>query len=123
MRTIWHSLIWKEWHEHKWKLVSIVGVLFGVTALSMLLVKEDKFDIAAGMLLPCLVPLALFVGLSAAANERSRRTLPFMQALPSNMWHVGLVKFLAGLVTTVFPVVLSVLGFYVWRQILNVFGV
>jgi hypothetical protein len=39
------------------------------------------------------------------------------------MWQVGLVKFLAGLATTVIPVVLTVLGFYVWRQIFNVFGV
>ena len=24
MRTVWHSLVWKEWHEHKWKLVIFV---------------------------------------------------------------------------------------------------
>jgi hypothetical protein len=123
MHTTWHSLIWKEWHEHKWKLASIIGVLLGVTGLSMLLVEEDKFDVAAGILLPCLVPLALFVGLSVAASERARGSLPFMQALPISMWRVGLVKFLMGLATAVVPAILAVLSLCVWRHLLDVFGV
>ena len=35
MNTIWYSLAWKEWHEHKWKLAAIVATLWGV-ALSVL---------------------------------------------------------------------------------------
>ena len=36
MRTIWHSLAWKEWHEHKWKLAALTAVLCGVNALLLL---------------------------------------------------------------------------------------
>ena len=35
MRTIWQSLAWKEWHEHKWKLVSITAILWATAAMSL----------------------------------------------------------------------------------------
>lgn len=101
MRTIWHSLAWKEWHEHKWKFAALVATLFGVVAL--LSHERDKsYDALVGIrivLVMCIVPLAIFVGLGSAAGERSRGTLPFMQALPVPVWRVALSKILFGLAT------------------------
>src|SRR3972149_3351379 len=112
MRSVWHSLAWKEWQEHKWKLASIVAILWGVTALALLMAGQEMFDLALGLLFLSIVPLAVFVGLGAAANERSSGTLPFLQSLPVPMWRVALSKLLFGLLTIIAPIVLTVLLFY-----------
>src|SRR5262245_57443096 len=99
MRTIWLSLAWKEWNEHKWKLVSMVAILWGVIGIAMLAEDTDRIGLACGMVGMCTIPLALFVGLGVAANERARNTLPFLQALPVPLWHAALAKFTVGLLT------------------------
>ncbi|MEX2310389.1 MAG: hypothetical protein WD738_22670 [Pirellulales bacterium] len=114
MRTIWHSLAWKEWHEHKWKLVSITAVLWGTTVLTMPNDERDVFGFAGAMLLACIIPLSVFVGLNAAANERSRGTLRFLQALPVPLWRVALHKLAFGLITLVVPVLLTLLLALAW---------
>ncbi len=124
MRTIWQSLAWKEWHEHKWKLAALVAVLCGVAALTLKGASRDQFvlDVVRGLLIACIAPLALFIGLTAAAGERSRGTLPFLQALPVPMWRVGLGKFLAGLATLVAAVVVTLVLFYLGCLGLEPFG-
>ena len=69
MRTIWHSLAWKEWHEHKWKLVAITAVLWGVGALIWVAGRSAMRSRGSCVLVTmCMVPLAVFVGLGAAAK-------------------------------------------------------
>jgi hypothetical protein len=68
MRTTWYSLAWKEWHEHKWKLVSITAILWGVTSFAVWQSDRDQFGAAQAVMVLCVFPLALFVGLGAAAN-------------------------------------------------------
>ena len=106
MRTIWQSLAWKEWHEHKWKLASLVATLWGITALVMLntgrdVPIDDVLVAVRVILVMCIVPLAIFVGLGTAAGERSRGTMSFLQALPVPMWRVALNKVFFGLATIV----------------------
>lgn len=119
MRSVWLSLIWKEWHEHKWKLASIAAVLWCVVAVSMFSSDNDTFGLASGMVMMCMVPLAVFVGLSSAASERSRNTLPFMQSLPVPMWHLALTKLVLGLITVVLPVLLAIASCYVWQRLFD----
>jgi hypothetical protein len=115
MRTIWFSLAWKEWHEHKWKLVSIVAILCGVAALIMGFAEtEDTFGVAVSLVGICIVPLAMFIGLGAAANERSRNTLPFLQSLPAPLWRVALTKGVLGLVTLFLSIIFAVAFIYAW---------
>ena len=75
MRSILHSLAWKEWHEHKWKLASLVAILSGITSYTMLNVvrgaSEGALVAVRVVLVMCIVPLAIFVGLGTAAGERS----------------------------------------------------
>src|SRR4051794_24508602 len=99
MRTVSYSLVWKEWHEHKWKFVSIVAILWATAALSLLYGERDGLATASYMAAVCIVPLAVFVGLGAAAGERSRGTLAFSQALPAPMWRVAVLKLIFGLAT------------------------
>jgi hypothetical protein len=116
MRNILHSLAWKEWHEHKWKLASIVVILWATAALALYYGERDGFGMATVMVCFCLVPLAVFVGLGSAANERSRGTMAFLQALPAPMWPVALAKLIFGLLTLTLPVVLTLPLLYGWNR-------
>lgn len=115
MRTIWLGLAWKEWHEHKWKLTSVVAVLCGVAAVCLWAAGGGDLramDAVPAMLIVTLVPMSLFIGLTTSTGERSRGTLPFLQALPVPMWRVALAKFLAGLATLAVALVIALVLFY-----------
>jgi hypothetical protein len=124
MRTIWHSLAWKEWHEHKWKLASIVAILFGVAVLVLLnMDRQDTFVLAIMASVWCIIPLAVFVGLGAASNEQSRGTLAFLQALPAPLARVAMLKLIFGLITLAAPLFLAAALLYAWSRGLDLFGI
>src|SRR6478752_1665303 len=103
MRTIWHSLAWKEWNEHKWKLVSIIAVMLSVSGIVLLIAGHHERDALDNSFYFAVflggIPMAIFIGLSAAAGERSRGTLSFLQALPVPLWRVALHKIGFALIT------------------------
>src|SRR5690349_21509294 len=123
MRTIWYSLVWKEWHEHKWKLAAITVILWWIVALVATFTDpRDRLGLAAGLVTISMIPLAIFIGLGTAASEASRRTLPYLQALPAPLGHVAVVKLFFGLLTVVAPVLLAVCAIYGWSLFPAPFG-
>ena len=97
MRTIWLSLAWKEWHEHKWKLAALTAVLCGANAFVLYLINPDKrqdlFDAIYFMAIGCAIPLALFIGAARrpvndlAAPSHICRLCPFLHVwLPPTNW-------------------------------------
>lgn len=126
MRSIWQSLAWKEWHEHKWKLSAILAVIWGMTAFVAFLSMRQRYWIAESFLVSLFlggIPMAMFVGLGIAAGERSRGTLPFLQALPIPMWRVALTKLTFSLLTVILPVLVTALLVETVRAILFGAGV
>lgn len=120
MRTIVGSLIWKEWHEHKWKLAAITAVLWGITGIVFWFgTPIDVLGEAMGFVTACMAPLAVFVGLGAAANERSRGTLPYLQSSPVSMRRAAVIKLVMGFLTLVAAIILVEL--LVWACI-NLFA-
>ena len=109
MRTIWQSLAWKEWHEHKWKLLSLTIVLCAVNFLCMIngIDWQGVTESLMAMTLCCSIPLAVFVGASTAASERARHTLAYMHAQPTSLRPVAAFKLLAGLLTVSIPICLT----------------
>lgn len=125
MRSIWQSLAWKEWHEHKWKLAALTGVLGGVTAFVVIaLIKEQDYTLDA--FLPVLVmgviPLTIFVASGEAASENAQRTMPFLQALPVPMWKAAAWKLVFGAVTCLLPVLFVLLLVPVWYFCVEAWG-
>jgi hypothetical protein len=119
----WYNLAWKEWHEHKWKLAAMFGVLWGITTLSILMdPRYDGFGTAIGMLILGSVPMGVFMGLSAAASEQSRRTLPFLQSLPVPMRQVAARKLLFGFFTLVIAIAATAISISLWGTILDYFN-
>src|SRR3954471_11365992 len=120
MRTIWQSLAWKEWHEHKWKFVSMTTILCGVVALVMNFANEkDRMPMAGGLLMVIVVPLAVFAGLASAAGESSRQTLPFLQSLPTSLRQVAAVKLLAGILAIFAAIFFAASLIYIWSLAAN----
>jgi hypothetical protein len=122
MNGVWKSLIWKEWHEHRWKLAAMVAILFAPSAFIVWSVKADPEMLFVGMCF-AIVPLAVFIGLGEASAERSGRTLPFLQSLPVSLWQAAVCKVVFGALCLVLPVLISLLFVWFWGLIRQVFGV
>ena len=110
MQTIWRSLLWREWHEHKWKLAAIM------LSLQLLLLVEDP-----GLATPQIIVWALcgacgafFLGLHAASGERSSRTLEFVRALPVKTRRVAIAKLAMGAMASVLPIAVAMLLAIAW---------
>ncbi len=117
MRSVWHSLLWKEWHEHKWKLVSLTAMLLAVASLFRNDVATiDSSGVAlTSLLIPYSLLAGVFLGMSTAGRESGRGTLPFLQSLPAPMWKPGISKLGVAIFAAVLPVLVFVGVVYFWR--------
>lgn len=126
MRSIWHSLAWKEWNEHKWKLVSILAVVWCLMVCVVFIAGLGERRVVAESFHVSVIlggiPMAVFVGLSIAAGEQSRGTLSFLQALPVPMWRVALHKLGFALVSLIIPILVSGLAVVAGRFLLPLLG-
>lgn len=106
MRSVWHSLLWKEWHEHKWHVLglSVLMVLFPFLFYWQGDLNQQVATFGGTLL--CYGLLAgLFTGMVTAARENQRRTMPFLQALPVRLTHPAATKLLLSILTICFPIV------------------
>lgn len=126
MRSIWHSLAWKEWNEHKWKLVSILAVMWSLMVIVLMIAGFSQRHVLAESFQFCVfvggIPMAIFVGLGIAAGEQSHGTLAFMQALPVPMWRLALHKLGFALLTLVVPVLVTMIVVVAVRSLLAAVG-
>jgi ABC-type transport system involved in multi-copper enzyme maturation permease subunit len=109
MRNIWLSLAWKEWHEHKWKLAAMTAIVCSANAA---LLRWDFVSNCYWVTLICMLPLAVFIGASTAASERSRSTDAFLEALPVQSWKPALNKLVAGLISLALVTAFALLFVY-----------
>ena len=115
LRSVWRSLLWKEWHEHKWKLASLTALVVAVPTIIGFWGVDSYLLMAAMTVTACYCLLAgTFVGMSTAGSEAGRGTLPFLQSLPVPMWKPGTVKLLIALATVVLPLFALLVVFCVW---------
>jgi ABC-type transport system involved in multi-copper enzyme maturation permease subunit len=107
MKSVWQSLAWKEWHEHKWKLVSMSAIIVGVSIVPIISYDQHSFGAAAALATYCIAPLAMFIGASAVTGERTRGTMAFTESLPVERWQVALSKLTFGWLTCIVPLLLD----------------
>lgn len=115
MNTTWMSLVYKEWHEQKWKLVALAVILLAVpTVLTLVNERREWPGMVFGVLMMYGVLAGLFIGMAVAAGENSHRTMRFLQSLPIPTWQAALVKLAVALVVVIVPLlILSVVMFAV----------
>ena len=133
MRSIWHSLAFKEWHEHKWKLASLAAILLAVHGYILVectrhgfegLITSDDAPITLVITFYfCALPGALFIGMGVAAGERSSGTMEFLTALPVRPWRVAVAKLCAGCSVIVISVAATTLLMLTWLLVTDLLGI
>ncbi len=120
MRTVWHSLLWKEWCEHRWKLVVLSMALLGILLLIMSWQAKGSLryvpEFVFGMLYFYGLLVGMFLGMALAAEENGVGTAAFLQMLPSPQWKAALAKLvIVSLVATVPVVLLGSVSYLLYR--------
>jgi len=106
--TLWHSLLWKEWHEHKWKLVGLIALVL-MLAVMLWQGYPRLLPVMVTVTLFCYSILAgLFLGMHTAGGEHGRGTMPFLQTLPVAMRKPAAIRLLMSWVTVVVPILVVV---------------
>ncbi|NOY42321.1 MAG: hypothetical protein GXP26_10860 [Planctomycetes bacterium] len=123
MRSVWHSLLWKEWHEHKWKLAALTAVSVGALIAFDLVAPDSLLSALIGIPTAFCILAGTFLGMSTAGGESGRKTLPFLQSLPIPMWQPGAVKLSMAAVTAILPLLVFIVVFWVWWTFLWFFSI
>ena len=101
------SLLWKEWHEQRWKLAfgSLILAAFALVGLRARVVADDMLLQAVCFLAVLLLPLLSSTGLVPA--EREEGTLETLLAMPVKPVAVFGAKTLIGVLLCAVPLILT----------------
>jgi len=101
------SLLWKEWHEQRWKLAFTSLLLGGFTfcGLHARVIPDETVFLYLSFLAVTLLPL--LVGAALIASERDARTLDTLLALPVQPSVVFAVKTLLGVILCIVPLAVA----------------
>ncbi|MGB7160182.1 MAG: ABC transporter permease subunit [Tepidisphaeraceae bacterium] len=104
---MWQALVWKEWHEQRWRLWFGVALLAMYTIIGLRTrIMPDEQIIAMTILLGGgIFPLMAAMGL--VAPERADGTIVRLLALPVPTWHVLAAKAIVGVAVCAAPVLVS----------------
>ena len=109
MKSIWLSLLWKEWREFRWKMLALYAVLLLVFILMESILGDPGFDTLGpvlGSLLFCYGFLsAFFLGMALAAKENGTGTATFLHAIPTANWKPAAAKLFMASLTASLPIV------------------
>jgi len=101
------SLLWKEWHEQRWKLAFTTLLLagFAFCGLHARVVADEEVLLYLCVIAAILMPV--LIGTVLVAPEREERTLDTLLALPEKPVVILAVKTLIGVVLCVTPLVVT----------------
>jgi hypothetical protein len=98
-------IIWKEWHEQRWKLAfGTVMLVFFTCSMAIAHVVSFKEVVATAWLIGANI-LWLYSAMGVFAPEQSNGTLPFLVSKPIRPLRVFLVKLLFGWLNFALPLI------------------
>jgi len=97
------ALLWKEWHEQRWKLAFGCVIMMGVTAIGLKtrMVPDEPIVMLSTILGAFILPI--LIGMGVIATERAEGTLPSLLALPVRPWRILAVKMTIGAIALAMP--------------------
>jgi len=102
---MWRSLVWKEWHEQRWKLAFGCVLLMGFTAVGLhSRMTEDSTILALAGYFGVLI-LPLFTSMSLVAAERSENSINTLLSLPARTSVIFSAKMVIGILVTAVPLI------------------
>ncbi|RPJ34535.1 MAG: ABC transporter permease, partial [Planctomycetaceae bacterium] len=99
------ALLWKEWHEQRWRVALATVWLLGMTAIGLKSRIEPDITILIVIWIPTATLLPTFAGMGVFASERKAGTLPYLMAQPINRSQILAAKVIAGLSAYLIPIV------------------
>jgi hypothetical protein len=114
MNSIWRSLLWKEWREHRGMLAAILATCAVLPALFGLGGGVRYFDLVAMLFLFLVPAFTIFIAGGIAAGEQARHTIGFLQALPTPMWKPGVAKLFLAVLTASAPSLVAIIIVLGW---------
>ena len=104
---MWRSLVWKEWHEQRWRLwfgVFLLG-LFTLIGLRTRIMPDEQIVLFSMIVGGIFFPLMVAMGL--IAPERADGTIVRLLALPVPAWNVLVAKGIIGAIVCTGPILVS----------------
>lgn len=97
------ALLWKEWHEQRWRMALACAWLMGATAIG-LKIRLVPDGVVLGLVgVPMAVLLPVFAGMGLFAEERQAKTMAFLQVQPTHRWQILVAKLGMGLLVLAVP--------------------
>ena len=108
------SLLWKEWHEQRWKAAfgAAILVAFTVIGLKTRIWRDGEIITMSMIFATVLYPLLVAMGL--VATERADGTFGSLMVLPERSWRILTVKLSVAIGTLLIPFILT--GFVAWAM-------
>jgi len=97
------ALLWKEWHEQRWRMALACVWLMGATAIGLKTRLVPDAVVLGLVAVPMAFILPVFAGMGLFAEERSAKTLAYLQVQPVQRWQILLAKVGMGLLVFVAP--------------------
>ena len=99
------ALLWKEWHEQRWRVALATVWLLGMTAIGLKTRILPDETIIGMIWTPTAVILPVFLGMGLFAAERRNGTMPYLMVHPVSRSCILAAKVIMGLLSYLVPMV------------------
>jgi hypothetical protein len=99
------ALLWKEWHEQRWRVALATVWLLGIATIGLKTRVLPDIAIVCLTWIPTAVILPAFVGMGLFASERKAGTLAYLVVQPISRGQVLAAKTIMGLLAYIIPMV------------------
>jgi hypothetical protein len=103
MNSMIQSLLWKEWHEQRWRLAFGCVMMAALPATGLMVRMVPDWAVVVVTMLVGGLLLPIFATMGLIAPERADRTLGSLLILPVSSRAVVAIKLAVGLVTCLVP--------------------
>ncbi len=101
------ALLWKEWHEQRWRVALATVWLLGLTAIGLKTRILPDLAILVLIWVPTVLILPVFLGMGLFASERKAKTFPFLMVQPVGRNVLLAAKATAGLLAYILPLAIT----------------
>jgi hypothetical protein len=113
MNSVWRSLLWKEWREHRLAAGALLTVATVIAAVYWRDDAQGFFGGLMGLLVFFMPVYAMFLATGIATGEQSRGNIRFLQSQPSPYWKHAVAKLTVVSVIVALPgLTLALLGWF-----------
>ena len=109
MHSPYSAILWKEWREHRWKLVFGCVMLMAYVAIGLRARLMPDLVTLVTALYGGAVALAVFTAMGVTATERSEGSFGVLLSRPFSPWKTLGVKTLVAIVVSATPLVAAAL--------------